>query len=310
MNTALTVFFNTDRTYFALVEPGPKGLVLKYLNATEHPVDLEDTLSETSAAGIREINEILPQIPRPDKVYVSLPQQNMFISRIPGNLNMSKDHLKKLVEFEIHGAYPQFNSKDFTSIVVELGPKLDKQEMLLVEIIPNNVILTTEVILAPLELPIECFDVSQMNIHSALLYNYPEEAEKAIAVMSFQDQFIDLSVIVNRIPIYYSLIKFNSPSDLPNILEEEFGKLMTDYIDYIETDYLCGSALTNEIVDVITAKLADFLMFGKRCNAFRMVSPAPELSQRMKDYCSRTQHIFSACIGAAIPPYHKRIVLQ
>ena len=197
MNTALTVFFNTDRTYFALVEPGPKGLVLKYLNATEHPVDLEDTLSETSATGIREINEILPQIPRPDKVYVSLPQQNMFISRIPGNLNMSKDHLKKLVEFEIHGAYPQFNSKDFTSIVVELGPKLDKQEMLLVEIIPNNVLFTTEVILAPLEQPIERYDVSQMNIHSALLYNYPEEAEKAIAVMSF---YLADVVSLNRLP--------------------------------------------------------------------------------------------------------------
>ncbi len=308
MKRILSVYFNIDRTYLALVETTAKGLHLHYVNSTEQTIDLENIEDDNSVLGIQELEVLIQEAGPADYLCVSLPAESILLSHIPGDLSMDEAQLKQLVGLEIRNAFPQFNYEDFMPIIVELGERMDGKKMLLAEIIPNKIIESTQSILSCAGIPITRYDVSQFNSHSALLYNYPEQKEKATALLSIQQQFVDLSVIKNGLPIYYSLVNFNSPEDIGAICENEFNKIMTDYVDYVETAFFCGSGLTAEIYQKGESKLAEFLMTGMRLNAFRLVSA--NLDQRDTEYCSRVSHIFPACIGAGIPPMHKSMVLH
>lgn len=308
MKKILSVYFNIDRTYVALVETTPNGLNLTYVNSTELTIDLENIEDDNSVLGIQELEVLIQDAGPADYLCVSLPAESILLSHIPGDLSMDEAHIRQLVGLEIRNAFPQFNYEDFMPIIVELAERMDGKKMLLAEIIPNKIIQNTRDILKCAGIPITKFDVSQFNSHNALLYNYPEQKEKATALLSIQQQFVDLSVVKNGKPIYYSLVNFNSSDDIGAICENEFNKIMTDYVDYVETAFFCGSGLTLEIYQKGESKLAEFLMTAVRLNAFRLVSS--DLDQRDKEYCSRVSHIFPACIGAAIPPFHKSMVLE
>lgn len=307
MKRILSVFFNIDHTYLTVVEPTPKGLDLLYINSTDHPIDLENPEEDMSILAAQELDVILSDLPPIDEVNITLPAENILLSQIPGTLDMDVHQLKQLVGLEIRQAYPKFTFEDFNSIVVGIGDRMDGKKMLIAEIIPKTIIETSEKLLAPLNKPIDRYDISQLNAHNALLYNYPEQREKAAALVNIQQQFIDISVILNGQPIYYSLVNFNSPDDINTICENEFNKIMTDYVAYVETAFFFGSGLNIDIYAKAENKLAEFLMTTTRLNAFRLVSTS--LEQREKDYCSRTAHIYPACIGAAIPPFHKSLYL-
>ncbi len=308
MKKILSVYFNIDRTYLAMVETSPSGLSLQYVNSTELAIDLENIEDDHSVLGIQELEILIREAGPADYLCVSLPAESILLSHIPGDLSMDEAHIKQLVGLEIRNAFPQFNYEDFKPIIVELAERMDGKKMLLAEIIPNKIIQNTKLILECAGIPITKYDVSQFNSHNALLYNYPEQKEKATALMSIQQQFVDLSVIKNGKPIYYSLVNFNSADDIGAICENEFNKIMTDYVDYVETAFFCGSGLTSEIYQKGEAKLAEFLMTAVRLNAFRLISS--DFDQRDREYCSRVSHIFPACIGAAIPPFHKSMVLD
>jgi len=83
---------------------------------------------------------------------------------------------------------------------------------------------------------------------------------------------------------------------------------MTDYVPYVETAFFFGSGLTIDIYAQGENKLAEMMMTTARFNSFRLVTTS--LEQRDKDYASRTAHIYPACIGAAIPPFHKSLYLK
>jgi hypothetical protein len=308
MKRILSVYFNIDRVYLTLFEITEKGLKLHYVNSTEAPLDLENPEDDASVLTMQELEILIQEAGAADYLCVSLPAESVLISHIPGDLSMEEHRLKQLVGLEIRQAFPQFNFQDFSPLVVELGERMDGKKMLCAQIIPNKIIATVKQALAPAGIPISRYDASQFNSHSALLYNYPEQKDKAAALVSVQKQFVDLSVVKNGVPIYYSLVNFNSPDDIGPICESEFNKIMTDYVDYVETAFFCGVGLTTEIYQKAEAKLAEFLMTSVRLNAFKMVSS--ELEQREKEYCSRTAHIYPACVGAAIPPYHKSLYLD
>jgi hypothetical protein len=307
MKRILSIYFNIDRTYLAAFDVTHKGLDLVYINSTEHPIDLENPDGELTVLAAQELEIFISDIADISELNVTLPAESILLSQIPGRLNMDTHQIKQLVGLEIRQAFPQFNFEDFAPLIVETGERMDGKQMLIAEIIPKNLLNTAQKLLACTNLKINRFEVSQLNAHSALLYNYPEQLDKAAALVSIQQQFIDLSVVKNGHPIYYSLINFNSPDQIAGICENEFNKIMTDYVDYVETAFFFGSGLNIEIYKKAEAKLTEFLMTSVRFNAFRLVST--NLEQREKDYCSRTAHIFPACLGAAVPPFHNHIYL-
>lgn len=302
MERILSVYFNTSRVYLAVLEPIDKGVNLVYINSTDHTVDTEGGDDETSLLAQNEFSGLLAEIPKEiHKISVCLPTESVFISQIPGDSSLNTEDIKQLLSLEIRQTFPQHNREDFLSRVFQLAPRMDGKQMLIAEIIPKLVIKNVFKIFKNYDFQILNIDNSQFNAHNALLFNYPEEAEKAVALLNIQNHFIDISVLKNGEPLYYNLVKFNDNAQFSSICEEEFGKLMTDYIDYIENAYFFGSGLTADLFGTAKDVLAGFLMTAKRLNAFRMVSTG--LSARHREYCSRTAHIYPPCIGAAIPKY-------
>ncbi len=309
MNSALSIFFNVDRVYVAQVEFASKGMILKYVNSTKNRIDLENTENDTSRQGIEELTEILNEINfSGGKVSATIPAESVLVTQFPGNTDMKASDLRQLLQLEIRQGYPQFNFDDFSSIMVPLLASPGQNSMMKAVIIPKQIYSAVGDILKPLNKPVDKIEISQLNAHSAFLYNYPERMDENIALFGVQSQFVDISVIVGGQLAYYELTALPDPSKLAEVVETEITKIMENHIDSINAAFFFGSGLTKDQYLSVweTSMLLGFE--SGRLNAFRMMES--DLSRREKEYCSRTMHIFPPCIGGCIPAYHKRVRLS
>lgn len=307
MKKILSVYFASDRTYLALTEPKPKGLQLSYVNSTTRPVNFTDD-PDAINGGIEELNSVLEEIGDEDlRISVTIPSDNVLVSRFPGREKMSTGDLRQLVNLEIRQNYPQFNFEDFTSNVVPLAAKIDGTIMILAIIIAKQDLESCRKALKSISRPISKLEISQMNAHSAFLYNYPDRKDKNIALVGLQNGFADISVIKSSQPVYYNLAAFSSSDQIGEVIEAEHTIITSEYVENIDAVYLFGSGLTKEILTSAWETAMLLGMEAEKLNAFRMMSA--DLSQREKEYCSRVSHIFPPCIGGCILPYHERIKL-
>jgi len=207
MSKTVSVFYNIDRTYVTLVEMKDDGLELLYLNATDNRIDLENIESDESMLGVQELSSILYEIGDDiNRVSITLPADNVFVSKVPGDDDLSVQDIKKLVNFEIRQNFPQFTFEDFSTTVVPLAPMLNGKKMLLCVIVPNDILSTATQLLKDLNLPfVNSIDISQINAHNAFRYNYPELWDKNVVLASIQNKFIDISLSKNGVPGYYNL---------------------------------------------------------------------------------------------------------
>lgn len=308
MSKTLSVFFNIDRTYLTLVDGKKEGMELLYLNTTESRIDLEFPDSDASVLGAQELEIMMSEFAADvDRLTVTLPAESVLVTKFPSKENISKDDLCKLVDFELRQNFPQFNYNEFTISATPLEPRLDGKLMMLGVIIPNNIFDTASKVLKPVGKNIDFIEISQLNAHSSFLYNYPETAKSNVALISVQSQFLDISLSKDGKPAYYSLQSFSSIDKIGEIIEKEFARILTENAQTIDTAYFFGSGLTKEILMICWETAMMLGIEAKRLNAFRMMKTG--LSKREREYCSRTFHLYPACIGASIPPYHERIKL-
>ncbi len=308
MDTVLSVFFNVDRVYVAHVGITSKGLSLKHVNSTRSRVDLENIDSDTSRQGIVELEEILREINfAGGRLSATIPAESVLVTQFPGSPDMKANDLRQLLQLEIQQGYPQFNYDDFTSIMVPMLSGNEQKKMMKAVIVPKQIYSAISDILKPLNRPLDKIEISQFNAHSAFLYNYPERVDDTIALLGVQSQFVDISVIVGGQMAYYELTALPGPSALAEVCETEITKILESHIDKIDAAFFFGSGLTKDQYLSVweTSMLLGFE--SGRLNAFRMMDST--LSQREKEYCSRTMHIFPPCIGGCIPSCHERLRL-
>lgn len=309
MKSALSVFFNIDRTYMAIITPEDNSLTLDYVDATRNQIDLENIFDVDGDEGVTELRSFIDKIRhRINRVSITIPAESVFVAQFPGQRDMTEEQLNKLVNLEIKQAYPQYNTDEFVSNVIPLEKRTTGQEMMLASIMQKDIIDTCKEIFKDY-LPITNIEISQLNAHTAFVYNYPESLEKNIMILGVQDQFIDVSIIKKSQPAYYNLLSF-SDSDKDKVgtfIEEEHKKLLKEVIDKIDGIYFFGTGLTKDIYTAAAAKALDLGLETGRLNAFRMVKA--NVDERTKNYCKIMQHVFPPCIGAVIPAYHERIRL-
>lgn len=307
MKSALSVFFNIDRTYMLIFSPTSKGLSLDYVEATRNQIDLENVFDIESNPGIKELQDFMTKVQNKiNRVSVTIPAESVFVSQFPGQIGMSKEQLNKLVNLEIKQAYPQYNTDEFISNIIPMEKTKKGSSMMLASIMQKEIIATCKDIFKDY-LPVTNIEISQLNAHTSFLYNYPESFNKNIMILGVQDQFIDLSIIKSSKPAYYNLLSFANKENLGKIIEEEFNKLKTEVLDNIEGIYFFGSGLTKELYDVAYETGISLGIETGRLNAFRMVET--NLDERQRNYCKIMQHVFPPCLGAVIPAYHERIRL-
>jgi hypothetical protein len=308
MNKMLSVYFSSERTYLAVTESTAKGLSLVYLNATETPVDLEVADDKNLEIAAQEMNALVHELGDDiERLSITLPSDNVLVTQFPYKPNMAAEDVKKLVEIEIKHAYPQFNYNDFISSVIHFAPRLDGKQMAMAEIIPKQSFISCRQLLQKVNLPISNIETSQLNAHTAFLYNYPEQAATVTAIIGVSKNFVDISVIKDKTPLYYSLAALKDPKDIGKVVEAELDKILTDYVTFVDCAYLYGEGLTKEMVDIVTSTLLGLVMEVGRLNAFRMFSS--NLDARHREYCTRTAQIFPPCIGGCLPAYHQKVKL-
>ncbi len=306
MNLSLCVHYSFERIYLAVVGQTARGMSIEYINSTTNGIDLDNPNDKKSLGSVAELNAILADIDRDIRgIYITLPSEYVLVTQFPGKDNLSQSDIQKLINIEVKQAYPQYNSTDYTFNVIPLAPRLNGTKMMMAEIIPNMVFTNAKKLLAQVKAPVARIEISQFNAHNAFLYNYPEEKDSTVSFFSIQDRFVDVSVVKAGVPAYYNLLKFNDNSELSAIFEKEIDRIMTDYVEFIDAAYLFGSGLTRTIYDDSEALLSGMVMKTGRLNAFRMFGSS--LSDREKEYCRKTYHIFPPCVGSALPPSHERL---
>lgn len=308
MSKTISIFFNTDRTYLTLVDKKPDGLELLYLNSTEGRIDLENPDNDESVLASQELQILFDDIRGDfDRLTITLPSESVLVSKIPGKADFTNDELRKLVNFEIKQSFPQFNFEDFTVSVTPMSPGLDDKIKLLCVITQNDLLNSAATIISPLQHRIDNIEISQLNAHSAFLYNYPELADKNVALACIQSNFIDVSLSKAGEPGYYSLASFSKPDQVGEVIEKEFSKILNEAALTIDAAFFFGSGLSKDVMMSCWETSMMLGMEGKRLNPLRMMRSA--LGAREREYCSRSFQLFPACIGGSLPAYHNRIKL-
>lgn len=309
MKKILSVFFNTDRTYLTGLTIEESGITLDYINSTIHPIDFSKIESPESVNGISELNNILLRMNfKPDEISITLPSESVLVTKFPDKEDISDDELRQLLNLEIRQIYPDRDSSEFTSYAVSLIPEKQKLHQMLAVIIIKELFKKIENLLKIVDKPILKFEISQLNAHTGFLYNYPEIRDKCVLFLSLQGQFIEVSVLQNGQQVYYNLLALPDYNQIGDLFEREFAKIVPDYASVVDVCFFFGAGLTKSISQMLSER-ASFLGINeaKRLNAFRLVRT--NLSKREQDYCSRTLHIFPACIGGCLPAQYKSITV-
>ncbi len=305
MRTNLSIYFRTDNTYLALIERQPKGLCLKYINSTSYPIDLDNPESHNSKKGLDEFFDIIEKLPEKyNFVSIALPLESVLITQFPARPKISKDEIMSIVNIEMRQIYPQFDPTQFPTYLFQLKERKNSPFYLAV-IIPRNIYENVKKITTKLNQLVEKIEISQVNSHSALLYNYPEYFNKNVGVFNIQEGFIDFSVINGKQFIAYSLIKYGKLEEIPDLMIRNLEGIGKEMGIEFDSCFLFGISLTRDLFKTIASKLSKHIPTINKLNPLRMFTA--NLSQRERDYCARIAHILPPCIGASIPVYHNRI---
>jgi hypothetical protein len=279
---------------------------LKYINSTEHPVDLENPENSGNVIALNELKTLLSGINyKLDRVTVTLPSENAFISRIPSKADINLADIQKLVELEIRQAYPNNEYYDFLSSIIQFHPKLDGNELMLSVIIPKSIFNYTSHILGELNTAVSEIEIDHLNTHSAFLYNYPERKNETVSLIDVGKQFVDISVINAGRPVYYNSAIFENNELLGEICIDEFEKITSGYVDKIDSAYILGEGLNLDLLEIAQKSFAGRITKVGKLNSFRMFNTP--LDKRQREYCARMAHIFPPCIGGNLPLYYKKI---
>ncbi len=309
MRRVLSIFFNIDRTYLTGVSIAGSTLSLDYINSTIDKIDLENINAEESQNGVAQLMNIISEMSfAPDEISVTLPAESVLVSKFPGNINMNEKSLRALVSLELRQIYPQFNFDDFSIQLIPMTSSNTRKEMMIAIIITKEDLKTIQDLLEPLGKKISKFDISQMNAHSAFIYNYPELRTKNILLFGIQGQFMDVSVIINGLPAYYNLVRFDGLGALEETVRTVYDLLIPDVCEHIDAVLYFGSGLDKTIANKLQAIVSQMqIPEAKRLNGFRMMKTS--LDERERDYCSRTLQIYPACIGGCLPTKHPILIL-
>lgn len=308
MKQSLSVFFNNDRTYFSMFEKVRNGLILTYINSTKYPVNFSRMDDENTIQGILEVKEIISEIKSElGRVSVTLTADNVIVSQFPGMKKIDMNELRKLVSFEIRQSYPQFNFENFITNIIPFEPRLDGQKMMMAVIISKQDLESCRSLLQPLNQPLDNIEITQLNAHTAFMYNYPERAEQVVALFGFQGNFVDISVIKQGKPLYYNIAILKDLDKIGELCDSQFQKILTSYVGKIDAVFFFGSGLTIKMFKLSSESASMKGIESHRFNAFRMMET--KLDSREREYCSRVSHIFPPCIGGGIPAYHERFKL-
>lgn len=304
MEPVISVFFDNDRSYIALLEPDGKGLSLAYIDSTAHPIEFTGGQFNKESAGIAELQNSLWEIAgAAQEVVVTLSMESVFVKQIPAPPNLGTDDIRELIHFEIAQHYPQHDSGSFSSVAFPMSPKRDGSQMMLAILMENMTQSILSDILAPLGAPISRTSVAQIAAQNAYSYCYPERKNSIDILFGFQGKYLDVSVIKKGELAYFNVVPVNPGFSLTEICQLEIDRALDEFVAYIDKAFFFGFGILKADLDAVQLTIP-----AQRLNAFRMTSTT--LGERERAYCSRVAHILPPCLGAAMPQTFDGLIIS
>lgn len=307
MSNNVSIYFNPDRVLATMCKPTSSGLYLTGINSTSGPIDPEDIENPNNQPHFDELEAILSEFGKDeiDKLNVAIPAEASFFSQFPAELDVSKDELQRLLGTEIKQGYPGMGLSDFRPLVIPLKHKPDAKQMMLSALIQNDLLDSITSILSPIGKQIHRIELSQFAANSAFFYNYPERVNQAIAIFGMNKEFIDICLLKNGRMMYFNQALYEGAESAGEIVERELQALLEQYVPLIDAAYFYGAELTKDIYMASWESCMVHQVETGRLNPFRMMQT--DLTDRIRQYCSRTSMLFPPCIGACLPAFYKTL---
>lgn len=305
MENVLSLFFSPERTYIAYLEKTTNGLKLNKIGTTSSTIDLENLENPINQHSLEELYSFASQWATDTNLLtISIPMEYVIITQFPGRPNITTEEIMSVINIEIRQNYPQFNPEEFPTYLFQLAPRKE-QTYFLASIIPKKIFQNVKILSNKMNKIVQRIEISQIASHNCLLYNYPEEKENFVAIFNVSDKFIDYSVIRGEEFYFYNLIKFNNYEQIPNLIEQNIGKVNNEFNISITSLYFFGTHLNKITLDKVSKYFENKQKNIKRLNAFRLVTT--ELDDASQQICARLAHHFPSCVGSILPELHKRI---
>lgn len=305
MKRNLSISFGTDRTYVALIEKQPQGLLLKFAGITSKAVDLENFDSPLNKVALEELIQLIKKIEQQfDFVNISIPVETTLVSKFQSRPNISIDEAMSVVNIEIRQTYPQYNPNEFPTYLFQLST-VKNSPFYLAVIIPKKIYQNIKKITSAFNRLAEKIEISQFNAHYALLYNYPELLDENLAIFNIQENFIDFSSIKGRNLLSYDLLRFPEKKEIPIIIKDSIISKGFEFGIRFDSVFLFGEGLDRSLLNDISSVVSSEVNQVKRLNAFRLFRSETDIENR--EFCASTAHLFPPCVGASLPSYHDKI---
>lgn len=305
MESILSLFFSPERTYLASFELTQNGLKLLKIGTTSGPIDLENLEAPLNQNYLQELLNIVSDLNNNTNLLtVSIPMEYVIITQFPGRPNITTDEITSVINIEIRQNYPQFNPEEFPTYLFQLAPRKE-QTYFLASIIPIKIFQSIKKISNKMNKIVQRIEISQIAAHNSLLYNYPEDKEKLVAIFNVSDKFIDYSVIKGNDFYFYNLIKYNTQEQIPSLIDQNLNKVINEFQIQISSLYFFGTHLNKILLDKVHKHFGSEVESIKRLNPFRLVTT--ELDEPSQQICARLAHHFPPCVGSILPELHKKV---
>ena len=289
-----SLYFGKHNTLLAVLEKKTNGYDLQYIKKLADIFDLNALNSNSSAAAMNEITEILSQF-NITEFFVTLNPDNYISTNIPGSFKEDKTEFLKLVDFSIK---QHFSDKSIDDFRIKAVPINFANKMEFVTMISNELIIGIESVVAMFGYELTDINPAHISAINSYNYNYIDCISDTAILIQLLDNIFEFILISNNKIIGLEYCSFEEDASA-NIIEDKLKQIGNDYSININSIYFYGDKLNkNNYLEYWKRGM----LVGdntKRLNPFRLFNA--NLEQRDKDYCMRMFQMYVACIGGALP---------
>jgi hypothetical protein len=306
MNTdkiTLSLSFDTGRTYVALTRFNDNIPELLFINSTEHPLDFSDDNNQSNQPGKDEIIKLLTQIEqKPDEIQVALTNEHFVLTKIPYKVGISGEEIKELISYEIENNYDSENVFDLNCILTPFFDNHRESDYIFLTMFRKKLSEHVNELLSDTG-QVKKITTRQFAALNSFVFNYPELNKANTILFGLNQNDIEIAYFVGGKP-ESAYFKLTADENTLDIVNTEYNRIKTKTGKDDFTIFAYGERLTAQFLE-------DFSLIANakvhRLNAFRNYTT--NLDDRAKKYCSRTAHIYPACLGAALPDFAEHIIL-
>lgn len=303
MNTTLSVYFGSERTYIALLNTAREGMEVLHVNAFPQTLRSEDDVPMLSQIISK---DLAPYFGMVQMVNFSIPIEKVYIYQVPNADLTRKAEIKTLLNEEIKQVEPEKTADDFSIMLIPGHATEDGSKHMLAVMTDLALIDMCKQCFAPFKVPLKFTQNSQFAAHSAGILNYPEYAKKTIAILGVQNRFIDVSVISEGNLAFYSLYGIPEKEDFGSVCGKVLTSVLPQYLPPPDIALLYGEGLRKDLLDALSSAVTIPTM---RFNAFRGLLSTTSLGISSIALCNKAAHVFPPVIGASLKPLQEKEIV-